>query len=195
MSNNPSSRNYKLLLYPDNLSHVSALEIIKSTYDKYVYILHDRDVKEGGEDDKPHWHVFLILPTEKHLEQLAAFLGIESRFCQVNFGSRVPALRYLIHKDHPSKFQYSEDDVIGTVKGLSAFQSAINVGKSVDESEQALVILEYIYSIDYFSLTVANVTRFCIDNGLYSTFRRGFCLYSKIITDRYFQLQKMGKYK
>lgn len=188
--NNPSSRNFKFVLYPEDPSHVSALSKLME-YDSFCYILHDRDVDEHGEVLKPHWHCVLMLKNPKCVDQLAATLGIPSNYVQVIDGSRLPVLRYLIHKDHPSKFQYTPDDVIGTPSGLSRFNAAIQVSDKTSESDAAVLILEFIDSNE-FGITISQVCKWCIENDCYAVFRRGYLMYAQICREHNDSLVKSG---
>lgn len=49
-------RKYQGVLYPDSESYCcdDVLNILKSTFPEFAYILHDKDVDENGELKKPH---------------------------------------------------------------------------------------------------------------------------------------------
>ena len=53
---NVQSRNFKLLLYPDNQLHVEVLEQVKQLYPDHIGILHN-----ANPERKPHYHVALTV--------------------------------------------------------------------------------------------------------------------------------------
>ena len=54
-------RKFCAVLYPEDETHVAAIEKLKSGGYNFAAILHDKDVYEDGEHKgetkKPHWHV------------------------------------------------------------------------------------------------------------------------------------------
>ena len=51
-------RKFQGILYPDSESYRcdDVLNVLKSTFPEFAYILHDKDVDENGELKKPHIH-------------------------------------------------------------------------------------------------------------------------------------------
>lgn len=192
--NNPSSRNFKFVLYPEDFIHVQALELIAEKFDCWCYCLHDKDLDDKGNLKKPHWHVVLMLDSIKCKDQLCASIQLPSHYCDVITNSRIPVLRYLVHQDHPSKFQYSPDDVKGSPSGISKFQSAYSVSDQSTEHDCAVLIMQYIDN-DIYGLTLSGLTRWCIDNDLYSAFRRGFALFHSLLKEHNEYLVQNGSVK
>lgn len=180
-------RSWQLVLYDDNPEHVKALDWIREHY-RYAAIRHDLDCWSvsdqeenpehvAGELKKAHWHVLLRFQNARYASSLASEIGIEERFLLPSFDFKHD-LRYLIHADHPDKFQYDKGRVEGTL--LIEFNKALKEDKSEDES--VLEILSIIESWDFFITTTFAVNYFS-QCGLYSVFRRGFAMYSKIISE------------
>lgn len=164
MSGSFRDRKFCVILYPDDQSHMEALEKIKECFDS-AYILHDSDTLDTGELKKPHYHVVFTFPNPRYLSSVAEDLGIPENYIErcLKLNS---ALRYLIHADNPDKFQYSLECVGGTLK--SKLEKLLG-----DVSEEAQVL----QLIQYLDETPGNVTYrdflfFACQNGLYSSFRR-----------------------
>lgn len=178
------SRNFVFLLYPENAEHIQALEKLKSSCDAYAYILHDKDVDENGSLKKPHIHFVAMLASKQNIDRLCAALGIPSNYCDVIRGSVVGSLRYLIHRDDPDKYQYDVSDVLANFVGLKRFRDALSV--RVDESDAVQRIMEFIYCSPSF-LTVSDLTRFVLENGLWSVYRRSFPIFKEVLRETNFE--------
>lgn len=117
-------RAFCLLLYEETESYDTVEVLDKITLDPslkhFYYILHDRDSKEQKERDifpdvdlqdddspfkKPHYHLVLRYNNGCTISALSKKLGIDSRFIQICSNWR-SAIRYLVHRDDPDKFQY-----------------------------------------------------------------------------------------
>lgn len=184
------NRNFLLLLYPDNADHMKSLELIKRLYNEYAFILHNKDeYLESQEVDslevdelldnhilkKEHYHIVLKFKNARFRSAVAKELDLDMRFirtCNLD-GS----LLYLVHFDDEDKFQYSVDDVQGTLK-LRLQKLIANRGK--DEDTKVLDLLDHIdattttISISYFS-------RYCASNGMWDVYRRGASIFNACI--------------
>lgn len=175
------SRHHMLLLYPDNASHMIALNTLRDGY-KYCAILHDSDkfigdddIPNEGELKKAHYHVIVSFPNAVWNGALSKNLGIESRFIR-NCSRLVRNLRYLIHLDNPDKFQYDSALVFGT--NVDMFVKAI--GNKISEDEQFKQIMELVNSYENM-IDIVQLAQDCADIGLYSCFRRSFNLMKYVV--------------
>lgn len=183
MSNENKFRNRTigLLLYPEDSTHVAAMDKIKTSYD-YVAILHDKDVDEDGVIKKAHWHVILRFPQAKWNTAVVKELGIEVNYTQElrNFNN---AMMYLIHANDPDKYQYEIGEVFGTFK--ERLKELLN-SQDKSEGEKVRELIEFIES--YYPncgrvLTVTEFAKFCATNGYWSEFRRSGAIFCKIIEE------------
>lgn len=154
---------YQFLLYPDNDSHMKALDTIKSCYE-YAYILHDKDVSDEGEVKKVHIHCIVKLPKPKTLHSLCNDVGLEDRFCQ-KVNNEKYALRYLIHKDNKDKYQYSENDILSNMNYL-VIEKYIN--NDIPIEEKALIIIDIMEHATNFK----DLVIMCCNNAVYDELRR-----------------------
>ena len=96
-------RTIGLVLWPQDKTHLLALDYIKHNFENYIYILHDRDLKEDGTLQKEHYHVILKFSNQKSLSSLSKKLNIgENNFYEIK--SFPGQLRYLIHYDDEDKY-------------------------------------------------------------------------------------------
>lgn len=176
------SRNYNLLLYPDNESHSNAMELIRKTY-KYAACLHTLDLKDDGTLKKPHWHVVVRFAQARWNTALADELGIETRFLE-STKSVEKSLKYLIHADHPEKAQYEIESVEGDLKVLLEKYLL-----DVCEDER---ILQLIDLLDSFACPVSysSFVRVVCSRGLYSDFRRSALVMTKLISEHNYLFPK-----
>ncbi len=173
------TKNYALLLYMEDETHKNALNYIKENYE-YVCITHDRDIdKETGELKKEHVHVVVRFENERFKKPVAKEFGItENRLQRVR--NLRGALLYLIHKNDNTKTQYKIENLVGTPKMLEKFEKYNRDAKS--ETEKIIEIIKYIESRDGM-VTARKLTRYCLNNGLWSELRRSYSIIKDIVKE------------
>ena len=167
-------RKYQGVLYPDSESYCcdDVLNILKSTFPEFAYILHDKDVDENGELKKPHIHWVGRLKAARYLSALADDLGIAENMIE-RCRSFDAFIRYLIHADDPDKFHYPLEAVISTFPINKFFRD--------DEEIQAGRLADYI--IDARCSSMSNAVRWALKNGCWGTLRRAGSIWSAVISE------------
>ena len=167
-------RKYQGVLYPDSESYCcdDVLNILKSTFPEFAYILHDKDVDESGELKKPHIHWVGRLKAARYLAALADDLGIAENMIE-RCRSFDAFIRYLIHADDPDKFHYPLEAVISTFPINKFFRD--------DEEIQAGRLADYI--IDARCSSMSNAVRWALKNGCWGTLRRAGSIWSAVISE------------
>lgn len=171
------SRTHMLLLYPDEVTHVEALEKIKQSYD-HAYILHDKDKTDEGELKKAHWHVVLRFNQAVWSSAICKDIGIQDNYIE-DVKKFDNALQYLIHYNDTNKAQYSVDEVKGNLR-TKLVESINKVEKS--EGEKVCELIEFIKSCDE-KLTITDFASYCALNGYWAEFRRSGAIFCKIIDE------------
>lgn len=106
--------------------------------------LHDKDVEEGGEIKKPHYHVVLSFknPTTYQkacevFEEINAVVPPE-KTCRVKDFRQMA--RYLCHLDQPNKHRYEMQDVvsIGSIDYATLCMSAADEDEMLDDIFQTM---------------------------------------------------------
>ena len=177
--NNIKTRNYNLVLYPqEDKSHNEALEYIKSHY-RYAYIIHDRDIDDNGELKKPHAHIVISFKNARSLTSLSVELNIEP--------NRIEACRdldsslcYLIHYYDKEKFQYSCDLVQGPLR--NKLNKLIINDNLLDEDDAVLYLHDFIDKRDSF-VSTSDFLKYCCSNGLFSYYRRSANIMHRLIDE------------
>lgn len=174
---NYRSRAHMLLLYPEDATHVLALEKVKQSYD-HAYILHDKDVTEEGELKKPHWHVVIRFNNATWASSICKELGIEQNYIEETkkFDN---AMQYLIHYNDTDKAQYDVNEVKGNLKNRLV-ESINKMEKS--EGEKVVELIEYINGYEG-RLSITEFAKFCAANGYWAEFRRSGSIFCKIIEE------------
>lgn len=104
---------------------------------KYIYILHDKDKKDDELVDT-HLHA-MIWGNPRRFVDWADLLSVPDdeenaipphMICKV-FKPRSMA-RYMVHRDNPDKFQYDEELVMGSPKGLEFFKKSLVNQDTID---------------------------------------------------------------
>lgn len=83
---------------------------------RYAYILHDKDTTDEGEFKGDHIHLIFISPIGKSSENWLTFftdwLPVDKDAISIEMvRNEKSCLRYLIHLDNPSKYQYKAEEV------------------------------------------------------------------------------------
>ena len=182
------SRTHMLLLYPDNIEHLSVIERIKKSYD-YAIVLHDRDTwtdadelknpeHKAGTVKKPHYHCVIRFNQAKWNTAISSELSLDVRFIEETkkFDN---ALEYLMHRNDSDKVQYSIDEVCGPL--VTKLREIISkTDKS--EGEKVVELIQYIRDLNC-KLSVIDFAEFCALNGYWSEFRRSGSIFCRIIDE------------
>jgi len=167
------SAKMRLLLYPDDLSHVEALERIKENYD-YAYILHEPE----EDTKKSHWHVVLRFKNAQWNSSIAKNLGISLNYIR-NCNSLDKALQYLIHYNEPDKKQYDISCVVGPL--VDRLKVSLNK-KERTEDEEAKILIDYIKNQSEI-ISFTRFAQYCVTNGFWATYRRGQNIFRLLINE------------
>lgn len=181
------SRVHMVLLYPDDETHVKALETIKKEYD-HAYILHDKDVEEEtGELKKPHWHVVLRFGEAVWNSSVAKNLGIKCNYVRKNSNIN-KALEYLIHFNNPDKMSYEIEEVHGNLRTKLAERLKAN---EKTEGEKVVDVIQYIQSLKR-PIGIAEFAMYCAESGQWDVFRRSASIFINIIGEHNMKFTKKG---
>lgn len=161
------SKNFNLVLYDEDETHIRALEYIQKNYD-YAMILHDKDFDEKtGEIKKPHYHIVIRFKNAKWNTALADELNITPNYIEESRNLK-RSLQYLIHYNDENKHSYDMEEVQGTLTKLLI--ETINT-ENKTESEKVIELLNYIDNSDEF-IDVDQFLRYCADIGYWDVYRR-----------------------
>ena len=104
--------NWNFILYPESAPE-KWREIIDETKIEWVESpLHDKDKNEDGTDKKHHYHVTLLYPGKKSFEQVEELINSLNAPIPIKCQSVKGSIRYMVHKDHPDKYQYSWSEIV-----------------------------------------------------------------------------------
>lgn len=173
--NQKQGRVFQGVIYPDSDTYdcQSVLFLLPDVFVEYAYILHDKDVDEQGELKKAHYHWLGTRSSPVALSTIAKQLGVPQN--SVEFARSYRAfLRYMIHADDPSKFQYSPDAVQGVFKKYFL----------TGDSERALVLsaIDRIQSCEI--RTVQGLAAFAVEQNDWPSFRRNYSLLKDLLFER-----------
>mgnify|MGYP004633745199 CR=1 FL=1 len=167
-------RKYQGVLYPDSESYCcdDVLNILKSTFPEFAYILHDKDTDENGELKKPHIHWVGKRDSPAPLSTIANALKIPANDIEFAKNYR-SSLRYLVHMDNKDKYQYSPNAVTANFPYVDVLKDRV-------EAMKAKMIYDYIHNNP---CTVDSLCSWCLENDLWSEFRRNFALWSNLLRE------------
>ena len=170
------SRVYNAILYPEDNSQQKAIELLKTNAFSSAGILHDKDLDDNGNVKKPHYHFVLKFQNARSRKAVADDLSVAENYFEPshNFNS---SLLYLVHRNSPDKYQYSIDDVFGSLKPT--------LEKLLDddtEDMKAIRILDMLDSIES-RIDFRTFLRLCAEKGLWSDLRRGGYLFVQAVKE------------
>lgn len=139
---NIKTRNFMLLLYPDNPVHVSAADLIEGWHNPkrpidYISIMHHdydiegEEIKEG--EGKPHYHYIVTFQNPAYQSAFAKKLGLLTDLGEPDVRFVQPcrnldqSLLYLTHVQYPDKEQYSPSDLRGSPALISRYNRAFSI--------------------------------------------------------------------
>lgn len=182
------SRTHMLLLYPEDVTHLCAIDRIKQSYD-YAMILHDKDIFTAEDEQKnaehkvgtykkAHYHIIIRFNQAKWNTALSNDLGIDLNYIEEvkNFNN---ALMYLIHYNDTEKTQYNINDVQGNLK--NRLIETINKNEK-NEGEKVADLIQFIKNHEGY-ITVTDFAEYCAMNGYWAEFRRSGAIFCKIIEE------------
>lgn len=176
MSDNYRSRNFALLLYPEDDTHLSAIKLLEECGYNYACILHNEDIWSDsdpefnpdkhivGEKKKEHFHVVVKFLNPKWDTALAKELGLKPNYIR-GVKNLDKALLYLVHYGNPDKYQYDLDAVSGPLK--------TNLQKLLLDDDEGSRVLQIVEMIDNSpDPTYREILIKSCKAGLYGEFRR-----------------------
>lgn len=171
-------RSFLGVLYPDasNYNCDDVLERLKAFFPQFAYIVHDMDVDENGELKKPHIH-WVGQRSACTLDFVASHIEIPENsieYCRKFKRS----IRYLIHEDSPSKFQYEQEKIV-TSFDLTKYFDDDYLANATDE------IVDFIYSPE--CTNFASVYQFCRGKGFQYVLTRNFAVINTLFRERMFE--------
>ena len=110
------ARNFWFVFYPESAPK-NWREIIDNWHcEAYVSPVHDKDINGDNSYKKEHYHVVVSFSGKKSIEQIQALSDelsgiILQRKINIVKDKRV-AVRYLIHRDNPEKYQYDISEIL-----------------------------------------------------------------------------------
>ena len=163
-SDHEKSRVWCMLLYPDNEVHA---QVLKTVFSDFVAIgaLHDQDIGKDGNKVKDHYHIVLYFTSPVRKATIRnQYPALEERFYHSRKDVKVQ-VRYLLHMDSPSKYQYPISYLEGNIERFGKYVDGEQYECS--QVEQIIKIIKQTNGCDLADL----ILMFC-DHNLYSTYRR-----------------------
>lgn len=194
MRTEPNKRNgtiyeriYEAILYQEDIDKGAITnEEFYSIKGKFAIAYHDKDVLENGTPKKPHYHLIMWFDREKSINQVAKMLSIEVN--RVEWKADIyGTIQYLIHKNHPNKYQYLDSIIHTTIENIDEYLYPKKKEKT-SETDDLRVIMSYIRNhID--NIRLYDIYCFCIDNDCWSSYRRNYSIIKDILKEERYTTQ------
>lgn len=162
---------YEITLYADSetANFEKVLQVIKEIYENidYVYIYHDKDIKEDGTPKKPHYHLLLVFPREKSIQKLSKELGIPLNLIEWKAYLN-KAVQYLIHMNAPDKAQYDIDALEGNSNWFLAF---LGGDFSANKVSEISILMDFVYK-NKEKITYYDIFRYALEHNLLNVYNK-----------------------
>lgn len=179
----PVKQDYKFIgiLYPDSESYdyFQVCESIKTYFQKWAFVVHDKDINTDGTPKKTHVHWYGRCQTEagkdspRPLSSVAVALGLKEN--EIEYAkSEKASVRYLIHADDDDKAQYSISTIEANFNLLKFFKD-----KAMNMKSKRI----YDYIIEERPLSMAALMGWIFEKDLYAEFRRGFAMWDALLRE------------
>lgn len=140
--NSKRFRNFTIVIYEDD-PNFSQQAFNLAQEGETIYIRHDKDIDEDGNDKKPHYHYVLRLNNACTISALSKRLEVPENLIEPVKKSLNGCLKYLIHFGSDDKFQYSKDDVQSNSDALmKRFMKLVT--ENIPEGDKVETIEKYI---------------------------------------------------
>lgn len=176
MSSSKKSRIFLGVFYPDaeNYNCQAVLDKLPEVFEEFAYITHDMDVTADGELIKPHIHWVGKRDSPTLISTLSNALEVPEQYIEFARNYKF-AMRYLVHADHPDKYQY---DYRSVTASFVDFKRYVQDNLNDQSAKRILNFLECNPSISKRALS-----RWCAENELWAEFRRGFAIWCSILRE------------
>lgn len=92
--------------------------------DKWLYILHDKDIQDDGSPKTPHYHIYLHFTGSREFEFIAKWFGLPIQFVSKIKSKRfADAIEYAIHANAPDKHQYDPSEMHSNFDAVKMIES------------------------------------------------------------------------
>lgn len=197
------SRDFRILLYPENKEHALANMQIQLCHYNAVGILHDRDryiddvideetgelLHAKGDLKKEHYHYLITFRNPRYISGVATELGIEENLIQFCDRSRDSYVEYILHWKESGKFQYDVNDLVGNLAG-ECKNRILSIPVTLQFNEFVLFIQKHYGVIKY-----SDVYKFAYENGYVGAFLRYTSAIERFISEhneRYYLKERGG---
>lgn len=192
---------YEFILYPNNIKHIETIDLLSDSINiRFVGILHDKDVYSDfdyneyfisnknfpiwkvGDKKISHYHFLVYFQNAISINQIIELYPLNKE--DINFCySEKEALKYLLHRGHEEKYQYNLSEVLYNDLNLfNKLKKYISQFECSNENLSCSKILEYISNFNGY-LSNTELSRYILTHDLWSVYRRGFSVFSKILNE------------
>lgn len=163
---------YEIILYKEGDVYLFE-DICRDNGYQYAYIKHDSDFKEDGSLKKVHWHFLIKFEREKSINKVAKQFMLKPNEIEWKADWNL-SIQYLIHKNDSAKAQYNIEDITTNVPDIYARIYPAQKSKDAKENELKDMQVILAFMSEFPKASVYELLQFCIDNGVYATFRRSY---------------------
>lgn len=169
--------NFMIVLYSDDESYDKQLELLK-TYD-IIYIIHDKDVTDEGEEKKKHTHLIVRFKNARTISSLSKEIEVGENMIEP-IKNLTASLKYLIHYKNDSKFQYSVEECISNCDLIDRLKKITY--NDLSEDEKITDLITFIENFDG-HIDILIFYKYVASIGMWDILRRSATLILRLIDE------------
>lgn len=179
--NNKRFYNFIVVIYEDDEDFKQQYANLTINF-RSIWIRHDKDVDEEGNDKKPHYHFIVKLKNAKTISSFAKDILVSPNMIEPVKKSFDGSLRYLVHFGYDDKYQYDPLEVKSfDDKLLNRFNKCLNL--EISEEDKVESIEEFIHNSGNY-VEMNHLGAYVRKIGKWDAFRRNMT-YFKIILEEH----------
>lgn len=178
--NNKRFRNFTVVIYEDD-PDFDRQAFNLSQEGETIYIRHDKDIDDEGNDKKPHYHYVLRLKEACTISALSKRIEVKENMIEPVKKSMNGCLKYLVHFGYDDKFQYNPEDVNGNSDKLKQRFLKL-VTENVPEADKVETIEKFILNYspgEYIEWPV--IGAYARKINMWDAFRRNSWYFTKLV--------------
>lgn len=175
---NERSHNFDIIIYEDTTDYdfLECLTQVK-LQESYAFIKHDKDInEETKEPKKVHYHIILHYNNCRTIKTIANCLGVPSNYINT-ISSLKGAIRYLVHRDHDTKYQYSMNEIVYS----DNFEDKISYSFFNQKNEHDILITMKNYIDSCKTITINDFFSWCLENGYEKVYKKYYYLFKDLL--------------
>lgn len=175
---NQRGHNFDIVIYEDTTDYnYNEVLVNVKLQECYAYIRHDKDInEETKEPKKVHYHIILHYSNCRTIKTISNLLGVPSNYINT-ISSLKGAIRYLVHRDYDTKYQYSMDEIVYS----QSFEDKITYAFYNQKTERDILVNMKNYIDSCHTLSMNDFMDWVLDNGYEKVYKKYYYVFKDLL--------------